>query len=212
MPSRPSEREIVHAEIYVKIALYASSAISAIFSPNIAASITLRVAQLAWDRVPATSRPPFDVFTEAHFPYMWSSTDARQPGLPLGCVSLLSPSSPDVKYFDAPLYGEDGSPKHYVVDAPMPPAYRAVPLTHFSPYAVWSQQRNNTIRDRISPIPILFFETRSQNISFGVPVDRAATADVQLLNGSHELDVLKSKTSLKIKFHVRLNKCFHAHN
>jgi hypothetical protein len=193
-----SSADCSFAETYVRIALHELSALSSIYGRETAVQNALRVVERAWKTVPAAVRPPLSTFTAASFTYLWAETDERQ-NLPEGCVPLLC--NPFVDYFDAPMYG-DGIRSHYIVDGRVPTGYRAIPSVLFAPYIQTNPRRHLATRERINPIPIWFFNNTGRNDCFGVPVDGSCGGSIQLLCGDHKLEVLRHKTTLKLKFNV----------
>ncbi|KZV69909.1 hypothetical protein PENSPDRAFT_735060 [Peniophora sp. CONT] len=184
------------ANWYISYVLHEHSALSCIYGREVAVENALRVAQRAWKLSPADTRPAFDVFTLATFTRTRNTNESRC-GLPENCTALLS--HPLVEYFDAPLYSVDGLGQ-YIVDARVPTGYRAVPSVLFAPYGGSNPHRCAATQDRISPIPLWFFERDLQGACLGVPVDRACRGDMQLLRGEYEIGFFEKKTTLKIKF------------
>ena len=82
-----------------------------------------------------------------------------------------------------------------------------LPSVLFSPYAQRSPQRSQTIQNRVVPIPILFYERRSEGDHLGVPVLSACAGNVKLVQGDYEPELLKHRTTLKLKFSVRPPSC-----
>ncbi|VDB91991.1 unnamed protein product [Peniophora sp. CBMAI 1063] len=198
----PTSNDIVRVDTYARIALYALSSVTSIFGRDVAAEGALRVVTTAWDQLSPEARPSLVEFAKNHFTTLWMVTDERHQGLPPGCVSFRS--HPRFR-FDAPLYGDTygdtGARQQYIIDAPIPAGYQAIPSTLFSPYAGQNPRRNVAIRSRVNPIPILFFvQGGSRDGCLGIPVDKDDNGGVGVLNGLHKLQLLESRSSLKIKF------------
>ncbi|VDC01623.1 unnamed protein product [Peniophora sp. CBMAI 1063] len=192
------------AEMHARLALGESSALSSIFGLDIAVQITFRIARHAWNLTPATARPTIDVFTK----YCCSSThatsitdyDGNSYGHLMRCVPFLS--HPFIEYFDAPTYGI-GTSAPYIVDAGIPAGYAAIPSTLFAPYAEGNpQRRSQSTQNHVPPLPIWFFEhdPRADDYSFGLSIERAYKGNTNILYGRRELNILKRKTSLKMRF------------
>jgi hypothetical protein len=197
--SRSSPDDFPLSEMYITVALHQLSALSSIYGSEVAVHTALRITQHAWRHLPAETRQDFDAFTISSFTRIWAVAGEYQDGLPLNCVPFSS--HPLFNYFDAPTYGFGLG--QFIVDAPVPTGYRAIPSILFAPYMQVNHRRYLTTRSRISPIPIWFFQRDAEGDFLGVAIESACEGQVQLLGGEYELVALKPKTTLKMKFNVR---------
>ncbi|KZV70059.1 hypothetical protein PENSPDRAFT_685820 [Peniophora sp. CONT] len=196
-PSPPS-LQLILIDGYVRPSIYNFHALSSIFGHDEAVRIVSRVVLRAWKQTPADTRPTVDVFTLHNFTRLWAIPGAWQHGLPPDYVAFLA--DPPVKHFNAPLYYGIDLVGRYIVDASLPIGYRGIPSTPFAPYSQISQQRYESILEHLDHMPIWFFERGPGGHRLGVPLETAVGGDVQMLNDVHELDDLRDKKSLKLKF------------
>ncbi|KZV69907.1 hypothetical protein PENSPDRAFT_735057 [Peniophora sp. CONT] len=195
----PTQDEANYSDFYVWATLHfrtATSVISGVFDEEFALKNALRAIRWAWNSIPAGSRPSLDDFTKTCFLAM---PPVSEPGLPAHLVSFIA--HPGIQYFDAPLYyGHRTGRQYYIIDGPVPTHYRAIPFTLYTPYAdPENPGRSSAIQDRVSPIPILFFQ---EGGSLGFPIEASADckAVVRLLGGDHKLVNLETKSSLTVRF------------